>query len=115
MDRCVNGRVRFSAGPARLNEDPANSNNSGTFNPATFFRCLGPEPYRAAYVEVSRRPSDGRYGENPNRTQAFHQYQVILKPCPFDVQQVYLESFRAIFERMTGSIWRSRRALRRGW
>lgn len=69
---------------------------AGTFNPATFLRCLGPEPYRAAYVEPSRRPSDGRYGENPNRMQLFHQYQVILKPSPSDVLQLYLESLEAL-------------------
>ncbi len=69
---------------------------AGTFNPATFLRCLGPEPYRTAYVEPSRRPSDGRYGENPNRMQLFHQFQVILKPSPADVQQLYLESLRAL-------------------
>ncbi len=69
---------------------------AGTFNPATFLRCLGPEPYKTAYVEPSRRPSDGRYGENPNRVQLFHQYQVILKPSPSDVQQLYLESLEAV-------------------
>ncbi|MDN3507744.1 MAG: glycine--tRNA ligase subunit alpha, partial [Simkaniaceae bacterium] len=55
---------------------------AGTFNPATFMRSLGPEPYKAAYTEISRRPQDGRYGENPNRLGQFHQYQVILKPSP---------------------------------
>jgi glycyl-tRNA synthetase len=69
---------------------------AATFNPATFFRCLGPEPYRAAYVEPSRRPQDGRYGENPNRMQYFHQYQVILKPSPPDIQETYLRSLEAI-------------------
>jgi glycyl-tRNA synthetase len=69
---------------------------AGTFNPATFFRCLGPEPYRAAYVEVSRRPSDGRYGTNPNRMQQFHQYQVVIKPSPYDIQERYLASLEAI-------------------
>ncbi len=69
---------------------------AGTFNPATFLRCLGPEPYDTAYVEPSRRPQDGRYGENPNRVQLFHQYQVILKPSPPEVQQWYLESLSAI-------------------
>ncbi|MBS0620099.1 MAG: glycine--tRNA ligase [Verrucomicrobia bacterium] len=69
---------------------------AGTFNPATFLRCLGPEPYRTAYVEPSRRPADGRYGENPNRFQLFHQFQVILKPSPADVQQMYLESLEAL-------------------
>jgi len=69
---------------------------AGTFNPATFFRVLGPEPWKAAYVEPSRRPKDGRYGENPNRLQNFYQYQVVLKPSPSDVLDVYLESLRHI-------------------
>ncbi len=69
---------------------------AGTFNPATFLRVLGPEPYNAAYVEPSRRPTDGRYGENPNRLQHYYQYQVILKPSPEDVQDQYLESLRAL-------------------
>lgn len=69
---------------------------AGTFNPATFLRSLGPEPYKTAYVEPSRRPSDGRYGENPNRVQLFHQYQVIIKPSPPDIQQLYLKSLEAI-------------------
>jgi len=65
---------------------------AGTFNPATFFRVLGPEPYSAAYVEPSRRPTDGRYGENPNRLQHYYQYQVILKPSPDEAQELYLDS-----------------------
>jgi glycyl-tRNA synthetase alpha chain len=65
---------------------------AGTFNPATFFRVLGPEPWRAAYVEPSRRPADGRYGENPNRLQHYYQFQVILKPVPEDIQDIYLQS-----------------------
>jgi len=69
---------------------------AGTFNPATFLRCLGPEPYNAAYVEPTRRPTDGRYGENPNRTQHYFQYQVILKPSPSDIQEAYLKSLEAI-------------------
>lgn len=69
---------------------------AGTFNPATFLRCLGPEPYNAAYVEPSRRPSDGRYGENPNRLQLFHQFQVIMKPSPPDIKELYLDSLRAL-------------------
>jgi len=69
---------------------------AGTFNPATFFRVLGPEPWRAAYVEPSRRPKDGRYGENPNRLQNFYQYQVALKPAPVDVLDLYLQSLRHI-------------------
>jgi glycyl-tRNA synthetase alpha chain len=69
---------------------------AGTFNPATFFRVLGPEPWKTAYVEPSRRPTDGRYGENPNRLQHYYQYQVILKPSPLDVQELYLKSLSAI-------------------
>ncbi|NOY91250.1 MAG: glycine--tRNA ligase subunit alpha [Deltaproteobacteria bacterium] len=69
---------------------------AGTFNPHTFLRSLGPEPWNVAYVEPSRRPTDGRYGDNPNRLQAFHQFQVILKPAPLDIQELYLESLRAI-------------------
>ncbi|MDP2167207.1 MAG: glycine--tRNA ligase subunit alpha [Thermodesulfovibrionales bacterium] len=69
---------------------------AGTFHPATFFRVLGPEPWRAAYVEPSRRPTDGRYGENPNRLQHYYQYQVILKPSPEDSQEIYLKSLSAI-------------------
>ena len=69
---------------------------AGTFNPATFLRCLGPKPWKAAYVEPSLRPSDGRYGENPYRFQQFWQYQVVLKPAPDDVLDVYFESLRAI-------------------
>ncbi|NLE47552.1 MAG: glycine--tRNA ligase subunit alpha [Sandaracinaceae bacterium] len=69
---------------------------AGTFNPNTFLRAIGPEPWNVAYVEPSRRPTDGRYGENPNRLQSFHQYQVILKPSPPDIQELYLESLRAI-------------------
>jgi glycyl-tRNA synthetase alpha chain len=69
---------------------------AGTFNPATFLRSLGPEPWRVAYIEPSRRPKDGRYGENPNRFQQFYQYQVLLKPSPPDVVEQYFESLRAI-------------------
>ena len=69
---------------------------AGTFNPATFLRSIGPEPWNVAYVEPSRRPTDGRYGENPNRLQHYYQFQVILKPSPPDVQEVYLESLRAL-------------------
>jgi glycyl-tRNA synthetase alpha chain len=69
---------------------------AGTFNPCTFFRVLGPEPYSAAYVEPSRRPTDGRYGENPNRLQHYYQFQVILKPSPKDVQNLYLESLTSL-------------------
>jgi glycyl-tRNA synthetase len=69
---------------------------AGTLNPATFLRVLGPEPWRASYVEPSKRPRDGRYGENPNRVQQFLQYQVILKPPPANVLELYIESLRAI-------------------
>ena len=65
---------------------------AGTFHPATFFRVLGPEPWKTAYVEPCRRPTDGRYGENPNRLQHYYQYQVILKPSPLESQDLYLES-----------------------
>jgi glycyl-tRNA synthetase alpha chain len=65
---------------------------AGTFNPATFLRVLGPEPWNAAYVEPSRRPADGRYGENPNRLQHYYQYQVIMKPSPLAIQEIYLDS-----------------------
>lgn len=69
---------------------------AGTMNPATFLRCLGPEPYRAAYIEPCRRPTDGRYGKNPNRLQHYFQYQVILKPSPLNMQDLYIESLKAI-------------------
>ncbi|MCU4138339.1 MAG: Glycyl-tRNA synthetase [Thermodesulfobacteria bacterium] len=69
---------------------------AGTFHPATFLRALGPEPFSAAYVEPCRRPTDGRYGENPNRLQHYYQYQVIIKPSPDDIQDVYLESLKAL-------------------
>ncbi len=68
---------------------------AGTFNPATFLRVLGPEPWKVAYVEPSRRPTDGRYGENPNRLQHYYQFQVILKPSPLEIQNIYLESLKA--------------------
>jgi glycyl-tRNA synthetase alpha chain len=69
---------------------------AGTFHPATTLRALGPEPWRAAYVQPSRRPTDGRYGENPNRLQHYYQYQVILKPNPENLQEIYLQSLAAI-------------------
>jgi glycyl-tRNA synthetase alpha chain len=69
---------------------------AGTFNPATFLRSLGPDPWRTAYVEPSIRPTDGRYGENPYRLGHYYQYQVLLKPSPDDVQEVYLRSLQAI-------------------
>jgi glycyl-tRNA synthetase alpha chain len=69
---------------------------AGTFHTATFLRALGPEPWRAAYVQPSRRPKDGRYGENPNRLQHYYQYQVALKPAPVDIQDIYLQSLEAL-------------------
>ena len=69
---------------------------AGTYHPATTLRALGPEPWKAAYVQPSRRPTDGRYGENPNRLQHYYQYQVILKPNPANLQELYLESLAAI-------------------
>jgi len=69
---------------------------AGTMNPATFLRVLGPEPWKTAYVEPCRRPADGRYGENPNRLQHYYQYQVVLKPSPDDVQEIYLDSLRRL-------------------
>ena len=68
---------------------------AGTMNPATFLRVLGPEPWNVAYVEPSRRPTDGRYGENPNRLQHYYQYQVIMKPSPENIQEIYLDSLRS--------------------
>jgi glycyl-tRNA synthetase alpha chain len=69
---------------------------AGTFHPATTLRALGPKPWRAAYVQPSRRPSDGRYGENPNRLQHYYQYQAIIKPSPADAQALLIDSYRAI-------------------
>jgi len=69
---------------------------AGTFHPATFLRAVGPEPWSAAYVQPSRRPTDGRYGDNPFRLQHYYQYQVVLKPSPEDIQEMYLDSLRAI-------------------
>lgn len=69
---------------------------AGTFHPATFLRSLGPEPWCAAYVQPCRRPADGRYGNNPNRLQHYYQFQVVLKPSPLDIQEIYLDSLRSI-------------------
>ena len=69
---------------------------AGTFHPATFLRAIGPEHWRAAYVQPSRRPTDGRYGDNPNRTQHYYQFQVVLKPSPDNIQQLYLDSLQAL-------------------
>lgn len=69
---------------------------AGTFNPATFLKALGPEPWKVAYVEPSRRPTDGRYGENPNRLQHYYQFQVIVKPAPENSQEIYLDSLKEL-------------------
>src|SRR5690554_3201265 len=69
---------------------------AGTFHTATTLRSLGPDPWNAAFVQPCRRPTDGRYGENPNRLQHYYQYQVVLKPSPPDIQQLYLNSLTAI-------------------
>ncbi len=88
---------RFWAERGCLIVQPYNSEvGAGTYNPATFLRALGPEPWNVAFVEPSRRPTDGRYGDNPNRLQQFHQFQVILKPSPLDIQQTYIDSLVAL-------------------
>ena len=69
---------------------------AGTFHPATFLRSIGPEPWAAAYVQPSRRPTDGRYGENPNRLQHYYQFQVVIKPSPLNIQDLYLGSLRML-------------------
>lgn len=69
---------------------------AGTFHPATFLRSIGPEPWNAAYVQPSRRPTDGRYGENPNRLQHYYQFQVVMKPSPLDIQELYLGSLKML-------------------
>lgn len=69
---------------------------AGTFHPATFLRSIGPEPWASAYVQPSRRPTDGRYGDNPNRLQHYYQFQVVIKPSPLDIQQLYLDSLRLL-------------------
>ena len=89
---------------------------AGTFNPSTFLRVLGPEPWNAAYVEPSRRPTDGRYGDNPNRLQHYYQFQVIMKPSPLNVQDLYLDSLRIseLFLKNTMSaLWKMTGSLRR--
>lgn len=74
---------------------------AGTFHPATFLKAVGPEPWKTAYVQPSRRPTDGRYGENPNRLQHYYQYQVLLKPAPEDIRQLYLKSLEEIALNLT--------------
>ena len=78
---------------------------AGTFHPSTFLRAIGPEPWNAAYVQPSRRPTDGRYGDNPNRLQHYYQFQVLMKPSPPDIQNLYLESLKALgFDLLTHDI-----------
>ncbi len=73
-----------------------NEMGAGTFHPSTFLKAVGPEPWRAAYVQPCRRPTDGRYGENPNRLQHYYQFQVMLKPSPDNIQELYLESLKTL-------------------
>jgi glycyl-tRNA synthetase alpha chain len=88
---------RFWAGKGCILQQPYDLEvGAGTMHPETFLRVLGPRPYKVGYVQPSRRPTDGRYGENPNRMQRYFQYQVILKPSPENVQDLYMESLEAI-------------------
>ena len=78
---------------------------AGTFHPATFLRAVGPEPWNAAYVQPSRRPTDGRYGENPNRMQHYYQFQVVMKPSPLEIQELYIGSLKMLgFDPLTHDI-----------
>ncbi len=87
---------RYWAGQGCIVQQPYDLEvGAGTFNPATFLRSLGPEPWNVAYAEPSRRPTDGRYGENPNRLQHYYQYQVVMKPSPMDIQDMYLDSLKS--------------------
>ena len=93
----INTLQRFWARQGCLLAQPLDLEvGAGTFHPASFLRAIGPEPWRAAYVQPSRRPNDGRYGENPNRTQHYYQFQVIIKPSPDNIQDLYLDSLRAL-------------------
>ncbi len=88
---------RYWAGQGAILTQPHDMEvGAGTFHPETLLRALGPEPWKTAYVQPSRRPTDGRYGENPNRLQRYYQFQVILKPSPLNVQDLYVESLRAL-------------------
>ncbi|WP_172194115.1 MULTISPECIES: glycine--tRNA ligase subunit alpha [Saccharibacillus] len=88
---------KFWADQGCINAQPYDTEKgAGTMNPMTYLRSLGPEPWKVAYVEPSRRPSDGRYGENPNRLYQHHQFQVIIKPSPDNIQELYLESLKAL-------------------
>ena len=83
---------------------------AGTSHTATFLRAIGPEPWKAAYVQPSRRPKDGRYGENPNRLQHYYQYQVVLKPAPANILELYLGSLEALAltsRRTTSALWKT--------
>ncbi|MEZ4599956.1 MAG: glycine--tRNA ligase subunit alpha [Syntrophotaleaceae bacterium] len=87
---------KYWAGQGCILQQPYDmEKGAGTFNPATFLRVLGPEPWKVAYVEPSRRPTDGRYGENPNRLQHYYQFQVIMKPSPMNIQDLYLNSLKS--------------------
>ena len=91
------GLERFWADRGCLIQQPYDLEvGAGTFNPATLLRALGPEPWSVAYVEPSRRPTDGRYGDNPNRLGHYYQYQVIVKPSPIDIQDLYLDSLKVV-------------------
>jgi glycyl-tRNA synthetase alpha chain len=93
----IDSLERYWAGQGCVIMQPYHTElGAGTFNPATFLRCLGPEPWRTAYVEPSIRPTDGRYGENPFRFQHYFQYQVILKPAPENVLDLYFDSLAAV-------------------
>ena len=88
---------KFWAGKGCVLQQPYDMEvGAGTFHPATFLRASGPEPWKAAYVQPSRRPTDGRYGENPNRLQHYYQFQVIMKPSPLDIQDMYLSSLMGL-------------------
>ncbi len=88
---------RYWAGRGCVIQQPCDLEvGAGTFNPATLLRALGPEPWSVAYVEPSRRPTDGRYGENPNRLGHYYQYQVLIKPSPMDIQEAYLGSLKVL-------------------
>jgi glycyl-tRNA synthetase alpha chain len=88
---------KFWADKGCLIEQPYDMEvGAGTFHPSTLMRVLGPEPWKVAYVQPSRRPTDGRYGENPNRLFHYFQFQVILKPSPLNVQDLYLESLKKL-------------------
>ena len=88
---------QFWAGQGCIIQQPYDMEmGAGTFHPATFLRAIGPEPWNVAYVQPSRRPTDGRYGDNPNRLQHYYQFQVILKPSPLEIQDLYLKSLQLL-------------------